>query len=29
VRGSSDVVGGRKYHENAITAALTMQFTAR
>jgi len=29
VRGSSDVVGGRKYHENAITAALTMQFKAR
>lgn len=29
VRGSADVAGGRKYHENAITAALTMQFTAR
>lgn len=29
VRGSADVVGGRKYHENAITAALTMQLKAR
>ena len=28
-RGSADFVGARKYHENAITAALTMQFTAR
>lgn len=29
VRGGADVVNGRKYHENAITAALTMQFKAR
>jgi len=29
VRGSSDVVGGRSYHENAITAALNMKFKAR
>lgn len=29
VRGSSDVVGGRDYHENAITAALIMKFKTR
>jgi len=29
VRGGADVVNGRKYHENAITATLTMQFKPR
>lgn len=29
VRGSSDLGSGRKYHENAISATITMQFPAR
>jgi uncharacterized protein (PEP-CTERM system associated) len=29
VRGSADIGSGRKYHENAISATITMQFSAR
>jgi uncharacterized protein (PEP-CTERM system associated) len=29
VRGSADFGSGRKYHENAISATITMQFSAR